>query len=63
MSPRLGRVIPDLHKGKGDVQSPKGSEWKNKNTNRGRLCEKQSLAKETWGNRKKQRIRDGGGSN
>jgi len=31
--------------------------------NRGWLCEKQSLAKETWGNRKKQRIGDGGGSN
>jgi len=28
MSPRQGRVIPDIHKGKGAVQRPKGSKWK-----------------------------------
>jgi len=29
MSPRLGRVIPDVHKGKGAVQRPNGFKWKN----------------------------------
>ena len=62
MSLRLGRVIPEVHKGKGVVQWPNGSEWKNQKENRGRLSKKQSLAKETWGIRNKESIGDSGGS-
>jgi len=36
---------------------------KTKKRNRGWLCEKRSLAKEIWGNTKKQKIGDGRGSN